>query len=40
MKRIGSLEGLRGLAIVMVLFSHLGVMFYPAFYWGGQSLYK
>lgn len=35
MKRINSLEGLRGVAAVMVLFSHLGVMFYPAYYWTG-----
>lgn len=37
MKRISSLEGLRGLATVMVLFSHLGVIFYPAYYWGGTE---
>lgn len=37
MKRINSLEGLRGIAVLMVLFNHLGVMFYPAYYWGGQK---
>lgn len=37
MNRIRSVEGVRGLAAVMVLFSHLGVMFYPAFYWGGEQ---
>lgn len=37
MKRINSLEGLRGIAALMVLFSHLGVMFYPAYYWGGAE---
>jgi peptidoglycan/LPS O-acetylase OafA/YrhL len=31
--RIKSIEGLRGLATIMVMFSHIGVMFYPAFYW-------
>lgn len=37
MKRINSLEGLRGIASLLVLFNHLGVMFYPAYYWGGQN---
>lgn len=37
MKRINSLEGLRGIATLMVLFSHLGVMFWPSFYWGGAE---
>lgn len=37
MKRINSLEGLRGIASLMVLFSHLGVMFYPAYYWGAEE---
>lgn len=37
MKRINSLEGLRGIATLMVLFSHLGVMFWPSFYWGGPE---
>lgn len=36
MKRIPCVEGVRGLASVLVLFSHIGVMFYPAFYWGGN----
>lgn len=37
-KRINSLEALRGVAVMMVLFSHLGVMFYPAYYWGGVRI--
>lgn len=38
MKRINSLEGLRGIAALMVLFNHLGVMFYPAYYWGAEEI--
>ena len=37
MKRSDSLEGLRGIAAFMVLFNHLGVMFYPAYYWGVEE---
>lgn len=37
MQRINSLEGLRGIAALMVLFSQLGVMFYPAYYWGTEE---
>ena len=36
MKRLDCLEGVRGLASILVLFNHLGVMFYPAYYWGAE----
>lgn len=31
--RLNSLEGIRGFASMMVILSHLAVMFYPAYYW-------
>lgn len=33
MKRVECLEGVRGIASIMVLLNHLCVMFYPAYYW-------
>ena len=33
-KRVVGIEGLRGLAGMIVFFSHFGLMFYPAYYWG------
>ena len=35
--RLKSIEGIRGIATLMVFFSHFAVMFYPAFYWGGTE---
>lgn len=35
-KRIKSIEGCRGLAVIFVLATHFFVMFYPAEYWGPQ----
>lgn len=37
-KRIKSLEGVRGMAAIMVYFSHFAVMFYPAFYWSDKNI--
>lgn len=36
--RIKNVEGIRGIAALIVLFSHLTVMYYPAAYWGGEDL--
>lgn len=35
-KRIKSIEGCRGLAVIFVMAAHFFVMFYPAEYWGPQ----
>lgn len=36
--RIRNIEGMRGIAALIVLFSHLTVMYYPAAYWGSETL--
>ena len=36
--RIKNVEGIRGIAALIVLFNHLTVMYYPAAYWGGENI--
>lgn len=38
LKRVKALDGIRGLAAIMVFFSHFAVMFYPAFYWSDKDI--
>lgn len=38
MKRVKALDGIRGIAAIMVFFSHFAVMFYPAFYWSNKEI--
>ena len=35
--RVKSIEGVRGLAALVVLVHHFAVMYYPAYYWGGME---
>lgn len=35
-KRLASVEGLRGLAAIIVLFHHFFLMFYPGYYWQAE----
>lgn len=36
-ERLECIEGMRGFAAIIVFMHHFAVMFYPAFYWGGEE---